>query len=136
MWPNSQETADLVTFTEEILNGKLHFSCRVHCSEKCLSFSHFNHSNASKVKLNSPFPVSNILFLRIKILYECCVIFHKIFDWNVREVRHFSCVSCGWFDEPQRDYATRNCKTTTKRKLNFYNNTESSKGFERKPFRV
>ena len=25
MLPNPQETADLVTFTEEILNGKLHF---------------------------------------------------------------------------------------------------------------
>ena len=25
MWPNPEETADLVTFTEEILNGKLHF---------------------------------------------------------------------------------------------------------------
>ena len=25
MWPNMQETSDLVTFTEEILNGKLHF---------------------------------------------------------------------------------------------------------------
>ena len=24
MWPNPQETADLVTFTEEIFNGKLH----------------------------------------------------------------------------------------------------------------
>ena len=29
MYPNPQETADLVTFTEEkILNGKLHFVCR------------------------------------------------------------------------------------------------------------
>ena len=27
MWPNPQETAELVTFTEEILNGKLHFLC-------------------------------------------------------------------------------------------------------------
>ena len=27
MWPNPQETADLVAFTEEILNGKLHFLC-------------------------------------------------------------------------------------------------------------
>ena len=27
MLPNSQETADLVTFTEETLNGKLHFLC-------------------------------------------------------------------------------------------------------------
>ena len=25
MWPNPLETADLVTLTEEILNGKLHF---------------------------------------------------------------------------------------------------------------
>ena len=25
MWPNLQETADLVTFTKEILTGKLHF---------------------------------------------------------------------------------------------------------------
>ena len=24
MWPNSQKTVDLVTFTKEILNGKLH----------------------------------------------------------------------------------------------------------------
>ena len=27
MWPNPQHPADLVTFTEEFLNGKLHFSC-------------------------------------------------------------------------------------------------------------
>ena len=27
MWPNPQETADLVTFTGEILTGKLHFLC-------------------------------------------------------------------------------------------------------------
>ena len=29
MRPNSQETVDLITFTEEILNGKLHFLCSV-----------------------------------------------------------------------------------------------------------
>ena len=27
MRPNPQETVDLVTLTEEILNGKLHFLC-------------------------------------------------------------------------------------------------------------
>ena len=27
MWPNSQESVDSVTFTEEILNGKLRFFC-------------------------------------------------------------------------------------------------------------
>ena len=30
MWPNPQEIADLVTLTEEILNGKLHFLCSVY----------------------------------------------------------------------------------------------------------
>ena len=36
MWPNPQETVDLVTFTEEILNGKLHFLSRA-----CKRFAHF-----------------------------------------------------------------------------------------------
>ena len=27
MWPNLHETANLVTFPEEIFNGKLHFLC-------------------------------------------------------------------------------------------------------------
>ena len=31
MWQNPQENADLVTITEEILNGKLHFLCSVAC---------------------------------------------------------------------------------------------------------
>ena len=35
MWPNPQETADVVTFTEEVLNGKLHFCFSV-CVEKIL----------------------------------------------------------------------------------------------------
>ena len=29
MWPNPQSPADLVTFNEQILNGKLHFLCSV-----------------------------------------------------------------------------------------------------------
>ena len=33
MWPNPQETADLVTFTKEILNGKV-FLCSDHCNCK------------------------------------------------------------------------------------------------------
>ena len=30
MWPNPQFPADLISFTEEILNGKLHFLCIAH----------------------------------------------------------------------------------------------------------
>ena len=29
MQPNLEKTADLVTFTEEIFNGKLHFLCSI-----------------------------------------------------------------------------------------------------------
>ena len=35
MWPNLQETADLVTFTEEILNGKLHILCSETITYSC-----------------------------------------------------------------------------------------------------
>ena len=37
MWPNPQEPGDLVTFTEEILNGKLHFLCSVWFEGVCHS---------------------------------------------------------------------------------------------------
>ena len=39
MWPNPQETADLVTFSEEIRNGELHFfvQCIAHVSAYPLS---------------------------------------------------------------------------------------------------
>ena len=39
MWPNPQKTADLVTFTEEILNGKLHFLGSVNTVETKLSLT-------------------------------------------------------------------------------------------------
>ena len=39
MCPNLQETADLVTFTEEILNGKFNFSCHVKGSSDWKSIS-------------------------------------------------------------------------------------------------
>ena len=32
MLPNPQETVDLVTSSEDILNGKLHFLCSVMCT--------------------------------------------------------------------------------------------------------
>ena len=34
MWPNPQETVDLVTFTEEIFNGKLQFFLQCSLGEK------------------------------------------------------------------------------------------------------
>ena len=34
MWPNPQETSDLVTFTEEIFNGNPHFPCSMSLLDK------------------------------------------------------------------------------------------------------
>ena len=41
MWPNSQFPADLVTFTEEILNVKPHFLCSVNGQDGILSMGKF-----------------------------------------------------------------------------------------------
>ena len=35
MRTNPEIPADLVTFTEEVINEKLPFLCRVHCYSKC-----------------------------------------------------------------------------------------------------
>ena len=42
MWPNPQETADLIKFIEEILNAKIYFLCSVWD----------NGTNDFKVKVN------------------------------------------------------------------------------------
>ena len=38
MWPNPQERADLLTFIEEILNGKLHFCAVSRKTETVISY--------------------------------------------------------------------------------------------------
>ena len=51
MWPNPQETTDLVTFTEEILIGKLHFLrsfSKNKCIDKICSFQPSKHFIAFK----------------------------------------------------------------------------------------
>ena len=69
MWPNPQETADMVTFTEKILNGKRHFLCSVRSSKwklgiwkcqirnkcfrqfLCVSYLHRVHRNYWKLEI-------------------------------------------------------------------------------------
>ena len=55
MWPNPQETADLVTFTVETLNGEFHFLCSVKQSFQRVSYKnppevYLEPSHASKMK--------------------------------------------------------------------------------------
>ena len=60
MWPNPQENADIVTFTGEILNGKLIFLCSVYsiiktemcenCWIKIVEYIHKKLTNMSSIK--------------------------------------------------------------------------------------
>ena len=50
MWPNPQETADLVTFTEEIINGKLHFCAVILQSIRPTAHSVYNCHNTKRIK--------------------------------------------------------------------------------------
>ena len=47
MWPSPQETVDLVIFTEEILNEKLHFLYSVYF--KAIYLNMFDNENLSDV---------------------------------------------------------------------------------------
>ena len=57
MWPNPQETGDLVTFLEEIFNGKVHFLCsRGHC----FNWSVLAQLNISSIKNKIEFFVKQV----------------------------------------------------------------------------
>ena len=54
MWPNPQEIADLVTFSEKILNGKL--QCSANTEKINNSNSNFNykiHNHTKKISSNN-----------------------------------------------------------------------------------
>ena len=52
MWPDPQETTDLVIFTEEILNAKFHFLCSYLSSFKILYVSMGHYSIYSGMQRN------------------------------------------------------------------------------------
>ena len=66
MWPNPQFEADLVTFTEETLNGKLHLLCSV-AATRNNSYSgnppeKMRRESPALVKLQAGQPEQAILF--------------------------------------------------------------------------
>ena len=59
MWPNPKKTSDLVAFTEEILNWKLHFLCSV--TEIAVYFPMKNLELLSKLSMGNISNTSNCL---------------------------------------------------------------------------
>ena len=53
MWPNPQESADLVTLTGEILDGKLHFLCEAIAQKSRKQFFFIESTNQDTME-NSP----------------------------------------------------------------------------------
>ena len=73
MWPNPQFPADLVTFTEEILNGKLHFLCS--------GYSNTNNKDPETITLLSQ---EDVFDECIETLKTSCKTVHK----NVLKIHH------------------------------------------------
>ena len=81
MWSNPQEAADFVTFTEKILNGKLHFLCsdgRLTIGHSCnfflkaslLTFNYLEHLNYWMAKNVGITPHNMLGFLQLLFLKE------------------------------------------------------------------
>ena len=66
MRPNSQFPADLVTFTEEILNGKLHFLGSETFESNVLKTLNL----ISKMQWHSSWKEADLGFLLIKLIYK------------------------------------------------------------------
>ena len=86
-WSKLQETADLVTFTEEILNGKLHFLCSV-CWEVSskLTIYPLDQDEASPYSLLLQFNKFFFLFLLVALKNFICV-------WLVINVAQYKVIS-------------------------------------------
>ena len=67
MWPNSQFSVDLGTFTKEIVNGKLHFLCSENIYKRLLLFQSAN--TASIVLVITAPEISDSVYSRKNILF-------------------------------------------------------------------
>ena len=79
MLPNPQETADMITFTEEILNKKLHFLCSLrYCNIKCRGkrLARFCHITLRII-------VKNCILTGVKNSFALGVVFNKRFLYSL-----------------------------------------------------
>ena len=81
MWPNPQFPTDLVTFTEEIVNGKLHFLCSVNI---------FTNRNKAQQLSQLENMENRVMLLKFKnsdnLIKPLCNVFlqitrNKVFHW-------------------------------------------------------
>ena len=87
MWPNPQETADLVTFTEEILNGKLHFLCSEVQENTHFSEFYLNSKLYEKIS-NNPVSYIKMTWKRKVILFYLNLFISFNISWlSIEKIR-------------------------------------------------
>ena len=81
MWPNPQESADLVAFTEEMLNGKLPFLCSVKVLNTVLLQQLLKNNDVKLENKSTSWTLRRCGKICLKILYTnmwCAVLFGTI----------------------------------------------------------
>ena len=113
MWPNPQETADLVIFNEEILNVKLHFLCSESCTKhenniRQLAIEMF------KVKHELLSEVFERIFV-IMILHNCAQNLNLVYQKSILPCEIKSTATLSDFNKSIKkwkpDYPCKICKT-------------------------
>ena len=91
MWTNPQETVDLVTFTEEILNRKLHFLCSASSILICFLKKNLSVSflEKRKTKLSSDELNINVVFIKTVESYIKDDELYSLIDFGKLWIRHF-----------------------------------------------
>ena len=82
MWPNPQFPADMFTFTEEILNRKLHFLCGGSDSRLSSNSNKFFHKRFSE-----GFFWSDFSYLQQFLINVRTQLFYKTFSMSACEIR-------------------------------------------------
>ena len=95
MWPNPQKTANLVTFTEENLNGKLHFLYSVNTNK---SVAICIHLVKKSLRENSPYLEFFLVYIfwylnRSGKFAELSSVFSRSADNTDQKIYEFGCVS-------------------------------------------
>ena len=74
MWPNPQFLADLVAFTEEIINGKLQFLCSLNMNKPAIIFIHLLKKSLLENSPNLEFS-NGLYFLVFELIREITELF-------------------------------------------------------------
>ena len=126
MWPNPQVPADLVTFTEQIRYGKLHFLCSDGSILRdtilyCVLWNNIAfHQDAQFDRILRPIEKSSILQFHVaQYVSLCYVLWNNIASWYNFILRPMIWYCCLWFHIAQCELILR-CVFTRHSSKSYY----------------